>query len=198
MSSAQLKQLLNAKKSAARLTHPYAKYSGTRLSCSLCGASTAGLKEVQWSSHLVSKGHRVNVRKAEAQAAQLETDKAAKRPRDDDADEHGQGKRAREDDDAQDEPDPNALPDDFFADPSMAPPPRAQTPDEVEESRASTSADIPLPVEVEDDEWAAFEASLSNAPPPTLAPIASATIFAAPVRFTITRAVKLGLLCLCT
>lgn len=173
----QLKALMKQKQAQARLTHPYAKYTGTRLSCSLCGPSTAGLKEVQWGSHLVSKGHRVAVRKAEADAAK-ESERAGKRSRDDSDDDAGAGKRAKEGDD--DEPAPaSAIPADFFADPSMAPPPRAAEDDD--EPEASTSAAV-APEPEEDDEWAAFEATLSNAPPPTIAPIASATIFSAPVR----------------
>ncbi|KAK4700111.1 hypothetical protein P7C70_g6139, partial [Phenoliferia sp. Uapishka_3] len=182
MSSAQLKSLMSAKRTQARLTHPYAKYSGNRLSCSLCGASTSGLKEVQWSSHILSKGHRVNVRKVEAEAAK-EAERAGKRAREEeDAGEAGgAGKRAREESDngQEEQSASSALPDDFFADPSMAPPPRIEEDEDMEQEPTTAEAAPPE----EDDEWAAFEATLANAPPPpTVAPSAGATIFSAPVR----------------
>jgi zinc finger protein 830 len=155
-----LKSLLSTRKSQAQLTHPYAKYTSSRLSCSLCSLPLK--HENLWSSHLVSKGHRVNV---EAVKRREEKERVVEL--------EGRGKRAREEEDVEAEEEgeeEGGLPNDFFADPSMAPPPASPSPEPVEEE------------EEVDPEWAAFEASLAPPPPPpTASSTAAATIFSAPV-----------------
>lgn len=181
---------MGARKAQARISHAFAKYDTSgRLSCSLCGLSLK--HENLWSSHLISKGHRVSVQRyeREQQAAQA----GGKRKRD--GEEGGAGaKRVKEvEEDEEDEEDEGGLPADFFSDPSSAPKPASPSPEpEVaptadDEPLASTSAPPPPTADDEpefDAEWAAFEATLNVPPPPTAASsTAAATIFAAPVLY---------------
>lgn len=155
-----LKSLMASR--AKQITHPLARYSGTKLSCSLCGVAIK--HENLFSSHLATKAHRTR-------AQQDEQDTRKRRAREEEELER-EAKRAREDDDEEEE---SALPADFFSDPSMHPPaPRAEK-EEPEEEPAEEEVD---------DEWASFEATLAVAPPPTTVPSApSATISAAPVAY---------------
>ncbi|SCV74600.1 BQ2448_7629 [Microbotryum intermedium] len=214
MSSASLKSLMAAKKasSAQRITHPFASYDRqSRLTCTLCPATVLKHDNL-WGAHLISKGHRVNAQRYETQqqalrereeAAAAAASSAGKRKRkrsqsaesegEDDTAAEGNGKRAREgtqdsdhDDDDDDDDDEgekengrNALPDGFFTDPSQAPVRSTTTEDE--------DADPAPGTEEDDPEWAAFEASLREAPEPattsTTTSTAKATIFAAPVAY---------------
>ncbi|GAA5963343.1 hypothetical protein JCM21900_002045 [Sporobolomyces salmonicolor] len=182
-----LKSLMKARKASARLQHPHARYSPAgQLSCALCGLPLKA--DSLWGSHLVSKQHRVNVQRWEAeQAAAAATGSSGKRKRDDvDSDSGAEeaGKRPR---DEQDGHDAGGLPADFFADPSQAPAPRAAS--------SEPTGQPPGQGQAEDDpDWAAFEAYLASAPAPSLpassvagAPpsrsTATATISAAPVAY---------------
>lgn len=172
-----LKALIGARKAQSRITHPFAKYdASSRLSCSLCGLSLK--HENLWSSHLISKGHRVSVQRYEKeQVAQA----GGKRKREEE--EGGATKRVKED-----EEDEGGLPADFFSDPKDAPKPASSSPmpEDADDGPLASTSSNPSPAEEPeyDAEWAAFEATL-NVPPPPAAGLstAAATIFAAPVLY---------------
>ncbi|GAA6054681.1 hypothetical protein JCM3770_006384 [Rhodotorula araucariae] len=169
---ASLKSLMAAKKQQARITAPFARYSGPRqdqLSCSLCALPVK--HESLWSAHVQSKTHRVNVQRHEQEQdikkrkrTDEQTPSTSKRPRADDDGDDGQDDRT------------GALPADFFADPAHAPTPRVPSP---------APAPAPVPAEADPD-MDEFLASLSAANPAADdggASTARATISAAPVRF---------------
>lgn len=170
MSNSQLKSLLKNKRTSAQISHQYARYNKSNLSCSLCGLQ---LKEVQWSSHLISKAHRNNV----IRDTKLQEE----------AQERGRGKRKHEQDEQEDVGDSagkkskSNLPADFFADPSQAPAPRSPSPE------LQPEGETPAEEEELDDEWRAFEASLGlsgdSPPPPNPISTAAATFKAAPVLY---------------
>lgn len=129
----------------------------------------------------------MNVQKeaaAQAKAAAV----SGKRKHAEDEEDGTAGKRPREDDsdgDEQKEEDASshALPADFFADPSQAPVPASP---EVEEEVVAEKTTEEAPVE--DEEWAAFEASLQAGPSTSTTTVAApstakATVFSAPVEY---------------
>jgi len=144
MASSSLRAALKTGKASTRIQHPYAHYSSSgALSCRLCPGVPVK-HEALFASHLASKGHRVQAAKAEAAEAER------KRAREE-SEAGPDSKRARTDadEDDADEADPNALPADFFADPSQGPivAPKSPSPE-------------PAPVadaEPEDEDWLAFE-----------------------------------------
>ncbi|GAA6008367.1 hypothetical protein JCM10207_000103 [Rhodosporidiobolus poonsookiae] len=163
-----LKSLMAAKKAAARIDAPFAKYDARgALKCSLCGLP---VKDALWGAHTISKGHRVNVQKHEAEQAAVAEKKRKREEEADEDDAGGPGKRVKEDAPSR------GLPADFFADPSQAPAPAAAEPAE--------------PTQEDDPDWAEFEAYLADGPDPTLPSAgsgarstATATISAAPVKY---------------
>lgn len=146
MASTSLRAALKTGKASARLQHPYAHYSSSgALSCRLCPGVPVK-HEALFASHVASKGHRVQALKAEQAEAdrkrareESEAARDAKRARTDEADNAGE-----------EEADPNALPADFFADPSQAPVPAPK-------SRSPSPAAVAPAEEEEDEDWLAFE-----------------------------------------
>ena len=161
---------MKQKAAAKRITHPYARYSNSgQLTCTICGVPVKS--EVVWPAHLTSKVHRNNVRRERAEQErqqQQQQSSSAQDHQDDDVDVDipPDRKRAANDDGedgsttakrvrfSQDEEEEstvqdsnNALPPGFFDDPSA----------EAQASQASVNAG-----DVDDDEeWAAFEATLA-------------------------------------
>ena len=160
-----LRSLMKASKAAARISHPYARYSSSgQLSCTLCGIPC---KDVLWPSHLTSKVHRSNIRRqkqeeedAAATAAAAAASGSRKRSGSEEAEPHAaeSSKRMRlhaEQQDAVDGESPAAaaLPAGFFDAPKAG---TGATSTHLAEER---TADEDEPI---DEEWAAFEATLNE------------------------------------
>ena len=165
-----LKTLLKAKQHSARLQHAHARYSASgQLSCSLCSVKLKS--DALWGSHVVSKQHRANAKAHAPDPAPDADDDSRKRARHDGGEGEGaepDSKRARD----------SALPDDFFADPSQAPP-------LPEHPAQADSAPSDSPSGDDDPEMAAFLAGLDGlddgpVPGPSTA---TATFSAAPVEY---------------
>lgn len=158
-----LKSLIASRNVTKQLTHPYASYRNAKLSCSLC--ATPIKHENLFATHLTTKAHRNKVAEEEKSKKRRLEEESISTEREE--------KRAK--------PAPSdAIPDDFFADQSQRPTAQPMEEDEPVAPIPSTSTTAPLI----DDEWAAFEATLSVPPPPTTLPTApSASMFGAPVTY---------------
>ena len=195
---ADVRALLKAKRQEARITHPLASYSAAgQLRCAACG--TAVKHASAWEGHVGSKAHRTNaarLRQEQARAAQREQEEREREEReslkrkamdvdDDDVDgdvggEDAESAPAVESKKRRIESEEpvaltantkarNALPADFFSDPSMAPPPREDEDEDegedVGEGAQETSAAAPAAgPDALDDEWARFQQAVVNAP----------------------------------
>ncbi|GAA5982769.1 hypothetical protein JCM11641_007782 [Rhodosporidiobolus odoratus] len=180
---ASLKNLIKAKKASARLDAPHARYSHSgQLSCALCGLNLK--HESLWGSHIISKTHRLNLQKYDAEQAAA-AEKKRKRDEEEYQGEDGAAnpvKRARPDNSSTSDPHAappssaaNSLPAGFFADASQAP---------VETS--TTTETTARPGDEDDPDLADFLDSLAVGPDSTGAPARStvtATISAGPVKY---------------
>lgn len=171
-----LKSLIASRNVSKQLTHPYASYRGPKLSCSLCG--TPIKHENLFATHLTTKAHRNKVAEEEKMKVQrskvVEEEQSKKRRNgEENSTSEREGKRAKA-------VETDAIPADFFADNTQRPTIQPMEEDEPPAPIPSTSTADPTV----DDEWAAFEATLSVPPPPTTLPSApSASMFGAPVTY---------------
>lgn len=172
-----LRSLLRAKQSTTRLSHPLARYSASgQLSCALCRLALKS--DALWGAHVVSKGHRGNVKRREAE----EAEGRGKRGREEEGGQEGEGEGEGEPEGKRVKEGGGGLPADFFADPKQAPAPTT------EEAQADLVPEDEAEAEADDPELAAFLAGLDNDPPTADAPApgpstATATLSAAPVTY---------------
>lgn len=194
-----LKSLLSSKRASARLTHPFARYNPSgALSCTICHLPIK--HENLWSAHLLSKGHRVNVVKAEKESEKNALTSAVKRKREEDGLNKGVGKKVKEDvvEEELDEEEESSggLPADFFSDVTQRPTTASSSPEPESSTNVSatrtepiaSTSTVPSSTTTEpsaaDLEWAAFEASLAadDAAATSISTFGS-TIFAEPVMY---------------
>ena len=191
---ADVRALLKAKRQEARITHPLASYtSAGQLRCVACG--TAVKHASAWEGHVGSKAHRTNAARLRQEQARQAAAEEAEREREQqeslkrkatemEVDEADDSVDAMGDDDADDGAHlkkrrvesggpsavaaaKNALPADFFSDPSMAPPPREDGDDDEEESPPAGAGAAAAPTAAGDAldlEWQKFQQSVINAP----------------------------------
>lgn len=162
-----VRALLKAKRQEARVNHPLASYSSTgQLRCVAC--STVVKQAASWVGHVGSKTHRINaakLRETELVAQQMLADEErtqAKRKSEVVEDEDGDvdmsldTKKRRVDLDVDaSKPPTHGFPDDFFSDPSQAPP--------LSDGGNDGNADTTVLQSV-DAEWELFQQAVLNPP----------------------------------
>lgn len=168
---ADVRSLLKNERAARRIQHKYASYSTTgTLLCIVCHLQLKS--ETLWDGHLRSAGHITRVHKAqeiEKEAPAVSNGDSNKKKRKASEGEDTIRKRTKA---------ANSLPEGFFdgrAEPTPEPSnPAPPTPNEIQiPSRPATPskpvAKVPKRPDVDEDEWAAFEADIAAAEVPVAA-----------------------------
>ena len=180
---ADVRALLAAERQSRRISHPHLTYSKTgALTCNVCGLNVKS--EQLWSGHLKSLNHRKNVQKISEPVA-----RPAKRKID--SVEEDQGRERNYEVDSRKKPKSaleskeNSPPVPEREAPSEEPPTgtvngetQPSQPDPTPNGRSPSTSQIPPAIEIDEDEWAAFERDVAEVAKPEFA---AAVIEAAPV-----------------